>query len=392
MRKMGKGYATIVLLTAFILSTMLCFAAWAKEDEAEQEIDYIALAALLIKDGNYDRAENALNHVDEKDENIDLARLHTLRGLLFLSRSLFKDAARRFDLALELGSADTFLHVYAAQARYGMKEYQKALDHLHLAKDAATSSPGLFILQAQCYWKLEKHEIAWSLLEQGEERFPDAVGIARQKVFYLIELGLFQQVLETSAALLASDNADASMFLAIAEALRRSGQMEAVVQLLETARLMFTDNEAVLIGLAGAYAQAQHPLSAAELFEVAAIDNKAYHREAAEMFREAGKFNRALYHNARISEQPVKMRQRLGLLLRMSQFEQAAGLAPRLSRLGLLEDEDIRYALAYACFKVGDYDAAEVHLKKLTRSDLFRNAADLRAAMQSCIGDPWRCE
>jgi hypothetical protein len=62
-----------------------------------------------------------------------------------------------------------------------------------------------------------------------------------------------------------------------------------------------------------------------------------------------------------------------------------------LTRLGLLDDEDIRYALAYAYFKTGDFEATERQLQQLTRPDLFRKAAELRSAIQDCAEDTWQC-
>jgi hypothetical protein len=62
-----------------------------------------------------------------------------------------------------------------------------------------------------------------------------------------------------------------------------------------------------------------------------------------------------------------------------------------LLRTGLMDEEDIRYALAYAIFKSGDFDKAEAHLQTLTRPDLFRKAAELRRAIQDCSEDQWKC-
>ena len=62
-----------------------------------------------------------------------------------------------------------------------------------------------------------------------------------------------------------------------------------------------------------------------------------------------------------------------------------------LRRVGLLDDEDLRYALAYAYFKNGDFEATERQLQQLTRPDLFRKAAELRSAIQDCAEDTWQC-
>lgn len=62
-----------------------------------------------------------------------------------------------------------------------------------------------------------------------------------------------------------------------------------------------------------------------------------------------------------------------------------------LVRTRLLDDEDVRYALAYAQFKEGDFIGAERNLAKLSKPDLFRKATELRQSMQDCADERWRC-
>jgi thioredoxin-like negative regulator of GroEL len=109
------------------------------------------------------------------------------------------------------------------------------------------------------------------------------------------------------------------------------------------------------------------------------------------LYRRAGRPYRALMLNGQITDQQVKFRQRLALLLELQRFEQAAAMEGDLLRTGLMDEEDIRYALAYAIFKSGDFDKAESHLQTLTRPDLFRKAAELRRAIQDCSEDQWKC-
>ena len=52
---------------------------------------------------------------------------------------------------------------------------------------------------------------------------------------------------------------------------------------------------------------------------------------------------------------------------------------------------NLRYAIAYALFKTGDFEDAERHLAQLNRPDLFRKAAELRRAIQDCTEDHWKC-
>jgi hypothetical protein len=95
--------------------------------------------------------------------------------------------------------------------------------------------------------------------------------------------------------------------------------------------------------------------------------------------------------NGQIGDQETKLRQRLALLLELQRYETAALMRRDRTGLGLLEDEDVRYALAYASFKTGDFEATEALLQALSRPDLFRKAAELRRAMADCAEDAWQC-
>jgi len=147
------------------------------------------------------------------------------------------------------------------------------------------------------------------------------------------------------------------------------------------------------VQLGHAWLGAEHPIVGARMFERAALYDPAYSRDAAEIYREEGLLARALALNGRLFEQPAKLRQRLALLLDMQRFEAAAALEPRLSRLDLLaDDEELRYALAYARFRLGDFRGAERHLQRLRRPEMFERAGPLRKAMADCRAGVARCD
>jgi len=56
-----------------------------------------------------------------------------------------------------------------------------------------------------------------------------------------------------------------------------------------------------------------------------------------------------------------------------------------------LKDDTIRYAVAYAFFKSGDYDRADRLLSGISEPDIFRQATELRKAMEDCRNEQWRC-
>ena len=75
----------------------------------------------------------------------------------------------------------------------------------------------------------------------------------------------------------------------------------------------------------------------------------------------------------------------------LKQFERAANMESSLYRTGLLEDQDVRYALAYALFSSRRFSEATKHLDHLTNSELFRKGTELRRLMEVCKAEPWQC-
>jgi thioredoxin-like negative regulator of GroEL len=180
-------------------------------------------------------------------------------------------------------------------------------------------------------------------------------------------------------------------FIAIGEALRRAGAHERARVILEEARLRYPENTKVVVHLAHAYLATGHMITAGELMQLAAEDDPKYILEAAELFRRGGAYERALYMNSQVVDQKEKFKQRVSILLDQRRFVNISSMEARLNRLGLLQDQQILYTLAYANFKTGDYDDAERLLKRITDSELFKSAVELRRAIQVCAEEPWRC-
>ena len=85
------------------------------------------------------------------------------------------------------------------------------------------------------------------------------------------------------------------------------------------------------------------------------------------------------------------IKQRLAILVELSDFESVAAMDDALERLGLYENQDILYAHAYSLYRTGAFDQSRSQLSGLTRPDLFRKATELRSAMEKCEGATWQC-
>lgn len=373
----------LVLLSCLL--ALPCLAA--KKDE----VNYLDLAALMLRDGNLDRAVVALDQVPLADEDIDLKRYYTLRGMAHLRRDEPELAATSLEMAIAQGGAESVVYVYLAQVYFQLERYREVMSTLDQAGPALGKVASVFHMRAQCHWLLDEPAYALATLDSASELFPQEAGFLRRKVFFLIELGLYREAAEQGRIYLQRSEGKREDYVALGNAMRASGELDEAILLLEQARLMYPGDADVNKVLAHAYLDQGKINTAAELIYEASLLDPSLTGEASELYRRAGRPHRALMLNGQISDQQVKLRQRLALLLELQRYEQAAAMVNDLRRTGLIDDEDIRYALAYAVFKVGDFETAETHLQKLTRSDLFRKAAELRRAIQDCSEDRWQC-
>ena len=380
-----KSLITLALCTLLTLGLATVHA-----DDAD-EVDYLALAALMMRDGNLDRALVALDQVDTTDEALDLVRYFTLRGLTHLRRGEDELARDAFVQAKQAGEVDAVVHVYLAQVHYRLENYRAVIEALDSAGSAVARVPSVYHMRAQCHWLLDEPSLALGTLDAASAMFEEDTSFLRRKVFFLIDLGLFKEASELGRIYLQSSEGKLEDYIALGNALRASGDLDEAAQFLETAQLRFPDSVEVKKVLAHVYIDREETSAAADLLYQAALLDSSLMGEAAELYRRSGQVYRALTINSSLADQPEKLRQRLALYIELERFEQAAAMETALYRVGLLEEEDLRYAMAYAYFKTAEFNRAEEHLAQLTRPDLFRKAAELRRVIQDCEQESWKC-
>jgi tetratricopeptide (TPR) repeat protein len=347
------------------------------------EVDRLKLAAVMVRDGHYDRAEAELSQVDERAEGLDLPRYHTLRGLVALNAQKHEMARDQFLAAQRAGQREPVVHVYLAQAQYALRAYRETVEALDRAGEAAAGFASLHAMRIQCLWRLKEAAAAFGAISDAERRFPESADFTRQRVFYLLDLGLNKEAADAGRGFLARAGETRDAYLALGEALRRARRFDEALEVLELGRLRHPFEEQLLLSLAHAWLEKGAARSAGVVLEEAAASNPKYLAEAAELHRRGGDLRRALWINSGLEDQKVKSRQRLGLLLEAERFDEALSLEDRLRRLDLFADEDVRYAFAVLSFRTGDFDRAEEHLRGLTRPDLFQAAAELRKAIEA---------
>lgn len=378
-------YMTAVIVLGFYSSFV-----WTADNKV-QPINFIELAAVMLKDGHNDRALLALQSVDLENKKTDLARFYTLQGLAYMGLNDLVAAKDSLQQAVKNGQKDQAIYIYLAQVYFGLKDYQRTIDAISKAGSQVNKDATLLSLKAESYWHLRETDAAIHTLNDGQKAFPADFRFLKRKVFYFVELGLYQEAVRLGREYLQRSKATAADYIALGNALRLSKEYQEALNILEIARLQFPHDEMVAKLLAHTYLDQGKLNSAAFILEQAGLLNPNLQAEAAEIYRRAGRFHKALTLNESISDQKVKFKQRLSILLALKQFERAANMESSLYRTGLLDDQDVRYALAYALFSSGRFTKANKHLDHLKNAELFRKGTELRRLMEVCKTEPWQC-
>ncbi len=376
----------IILFLAFITLTH------ASEKKKEQEVDLVSLAALLVNDGFYRRADETLNTVDTNEKNFNFSYFYTLRGVVANKLNDYESAVKYFEKALEYPETDKKVHLYIAEASFKMKDYERTIQALDDAGELASSKINLVAFKAEAYWKLKRYNSAITTLDSAYERFNHEASFMKQKFFYLVQLSLFQEALISAKIYLNSGaKIDAQTYLAFATALRSAGETKKAILMLEEGRLKFTSEPKLTVLLAHLYVDRGELFAAANLFENASYYDRNFTKESSELYRRAKAFVHALYLNSQVLNQEEKLKQRLAIYVEFKEYNRAIAMRSALQRSGLMDNEDIRYALAYTYYMDAQYDKSEALLKTLTKPDLFSKAITLRNTMEKCRENRWDC-
>lgn len=253
-------------LTTLLLCLLLAAALPARAaEESADEVDFLALAALMLRDGNIDRAIVALDQVDPAAEGVDLVRYYTLRGMAHMRRNELEPARDALLQAVESGDAEAVVFVYLAQVNYQLQDYRATIDALDRAGAALERVPSAYHMKAQSYWLLEEPVMALAILDQGARVFPEDSNFIRRKVFYLVDLGLYKEAVVQGRQYLQQSAGTLEDYVALGNALRASGELDEAAAFLEEAQLNFPGSPEVKKVLAHVYIEREQLSAAADL-------------------------------------------------------------------------------------------------------------------------------
>ena len=407
----------------------------AKESE-EETINHIEIATIMYYDGKYEKALEALEKAKDAHTDIEWDKYHNMRGLIFLkeeqyqaSISAFKEAIRAtrtkvYEPPVEDRPPKEYLftlfsnkkkikepevkkpvfnpeklrknqieeiYLYLSQAYYKAERYLKAVHALDAAGEKGRASASLFTLRAECYWKAGQKGSAIDALSRGSKLFPKDATLLKQKFYYFAALKLYQASIEAAKAYMKKVPANAQEYISLAQMLQSGGESEQAIEVLEEAKLKFPSSAKVHILLGHYYNQKEMPHVTADLFEKGSFYDEKYLKEAAEMYRRNGALAHALYLNSMMKDREEKTKQKVAIYIGKGEFEKIIGLKDALDRYGLLENDTMRYALAYSYYMVTEYDQAEAHLQKIDDDELFSKATVIRKNIEKCRNNSLEC-
>ncbi|NJK88459.1 MAG: tetratricopeptide repeat protein [Myxococcales bacterium] len=235
------------------------------EDDEFQDADNVAVATRLFRDGFHDRAEAVLSTVDPADEAVDAQQYWRLRGLVASKLAKYVEAADYFTRGIRAGDREPRVYLLLAQA-YGQAEaWEKAAVTLRLAPKAVKEQVEAYLLESTAFVKIEKKGEAYKTLTEAQAKFPDERKVERQRIFLLVEMGLYQQAIEEARAFFSHANVGVEDRIALAQALRNGGQIERAILVLEEALLRHPENQDVRRELAATYNFAERYFTSAEV-------------------------------------------------------------------------------------------------------------------------------
>jgi len=402
----GAGFAAFVVCIGLRLVVFEGRAADRTQDkraaEDDDDVDRLGLASLLVSDGHLDRAMAELDAIDLGLPGLDLRRLWTLRAIIYIQRSeagagQWADAADAIERArnsstVEIMVSRPSLEALLARCRAELGLWPEVIAALQwVAAEEKAASPELLLLDARASMEVGDRQRAFTLLSSLVAERPELAQASRLFVYLLVELELYKSAAEVGERWVAAGSATLDDQLTLAESLRRGRAFPEALAQLERLTLSYPRDGRVLRTFAKTLADANRPLAGAELLARAALVDPTFALDAAELYRRAGRAERALWLNAMVLDQPSKVRQRLGILLDLERFEEVVAMGERVLRLDVATD-DLVYALAFAAFRTGRFDEAARWLDRIRSADLFERASALRASMALCRSGQARCE
>ena len=196
-----------------------------------------------------------------------------------------------------------------------------------------------------------------------------------------IQLGLEQRISETIVQLIETQAVPEETYLKLSREMIDASLYDSASTLLQLGRYQFYSEP---LWAASAYVEIllENWLVAGDLLAVLSQSDPKYALEAATMYQKGDDISKALLYNSLALDSEEKVKQRFSIFIASKRYEQAIALEQRLQQWKLIEDENIRYGMAYAFYFVEDDTKSLQYLKGISSPKLFDQSLALRKAVE----------
>ncbi len=372
-----------------ILCYVLLFVAF-KVFAQQAEVDHLALVRVLVKDGYYDRAERTLRKLSADEKQDNSALIASFWGMIELNKKNYEKSLDQFNRSLKLGIESKEIYLYRAESFLQLERLQEAEVSLENIGIKMKTKLPYFLVKAEIHWKQDRKVEAWRVLDEATTKGLSSTVINKKKFSYLLSEHLFLAAKDIAFKTLKDENAFQDV-LAMASQFRIAKQHQTALELLQALQVLRPEKEMVALEMAQNYLALEERFSAALILEKAAKHNISLSFEASEMLRQVGKSYRARFLNMTTMDPAKRLKQKLALYLEDDDYLSLKFLVPQLQKNQLLEDQDIRYAVAYSLFRTGDFEKSEVYLNSIDKDGLFEKSIELKREISNCKQEKWAC-
>ena len=371
----------------FLILVLILFSSHGFSQE-ESDVDQIALASILVKDGNYSRAERVLKKISSEDSRKALKE--SLWGMVELHKKNYKDSILRFNKSIELGIKSKEVYIYLSEAYLQIKDINKASASLEKVDKGSKEKLPYHLLKSEIYWQKNEKVLAWKILNQALKKKLSKNVIYKKKFKYFMKEKLYFSAYELAFEFFKNKGLWSDV-LAMASQLRVNKQYEQSLKILQALSFVEPRNENIALEMTQNYLALGDNFSGALILEEAARVNNDLAFEASELLRQEGKSYRSKYLNFQTLDPKKRLKQKLSLYIEDDDYHSLKLMIPELKEHHLLEDEELRYAVAYSLFRTGDFKKSEEYLKLIARDDLFEKSLKLRDEISKCKIEKWAC-
>ena len=372
------------LIIAFLIIFFLSPMSFAQVED----VDYMSITALMLKNNYYERARSSLSKVKVEEEDVDLHKYHAFWGIILLNEQKYPEALEQLQKALTIQAENSETYLYLAEVNFQLQRYSAAIGALGKLDPELRQKLTYPLLLSKIYWAQGLKEKAYQVLVSFDSEH-STEAIKKQMWSFLVESSLYN---ESYQFLLNHwSEWDEPTLLAYMTTYQQSKQWDYAMLLLERMRWQWPESAPVVIELAQIYMKKNMKFAASLILEESARTLPSLAYEASALLLEMGYPRRALFVNMWVQDPNKSLKNRLAIYLELENYQLVSKLEPQLEQKGLLSDEELRYAMAYSHYKIGAFARAQNLLDQLSREDLFRKSVEIKKLIEDCKTEEWSC-